>query len=268
MKKVSIAETVAVRDPNPDLSGVTVRTLVDRDTVGSSRGTLSISEFAPGGSHKLHRHPRASQISHLLSGKGEHLTVNGPVAVEAGDTVYIPQGEWHGFRNVGDTVAVLVSLYAPAASMAEAGYESHEGELDMSSAPAVLKTSLSQMQGDAALDEDAGFIGLGVFWLATRDTVGTNGFLLGASTFEPGGLHEHHRHPNGDEILFILEGGGEHLTPDDAVTLSAGEVAYISAGEYHGFRNPPGVLTKTLFGYFGPATLEEAGYEVREGSPV
>jgi quercetin dioxygenase-like cupin family protein len=88
--------------------------------------------------------------------------------------------------------------------------------------------------------------------------------LLGASTFEPGGVHQHHRHPNGDEILFIVDGGGKHLTPEEPVSLSAGEIAYIPANEYHGFANPPGVLTKTLFAYFGAGSLSEAGYEVRK----
>ena len=122
---------------------------------------------------------------------------------------------------------------------------------------------LRDLQGDATLDKDSGFIGLGVFWLITRETVGAENIVLGASTFEPGGVHQHHRHPNGDEILFIVEGGGKHLTPVGAVSLSAGEIAYIPANEYHGFDNPPGVLTKTLFGYFGPGNLAEAGYEVR-----
>lgn len=90
---------------------------------------------------------------------------------------------------------------------------------------------------------------------------------LARCTSSKPGLHEHHRHPRGDEFLYILEGGGEHLTPDGtAISLSAGEIAYIPANEYHGFKNKDGVLTRTLFGYFGPATLGEAGYEVREPS--
>jgi quercetin dioxygenase-like cupin family protein len=267
LNKISLAEIAPDKNTHPDLNGASVKQLITPASVGSKRGMMSIAEFAPGGSHKLHRHPRAGQISFLSSGSGEHLTENGSVPVKAGDTTYVPANEWHGFRNTGSKPAILVSLYSPAATLADAGYESHQGTLDLSRPASVRKISLSDLQGDAALDEDAGFIGLGVFWLATRDTLGTDSFLLGASTFEPGGLHEHHRHPNGDEILFILEGGGEHLTPDGAVPLSAGEIAYIPANEFHGFKNPEGVLTKTLFAYFGSATLAEAGYEVRTGAP-
>lgn len=266
MQKVRIADIPAVVDSHPDLSGVAVKALVNRDTVGSGRGMLAIAEFAPGASHQLHRHGESAQISYLLSGKGEHLTCNGPLQIQAGDAIYTHKNEWHGFRNTGIDKAVLVTLYSPAANLAEAGYETYSGPIDRSQPPKATKVSLAALQGDAALDENAGFFGLGVFWLATRDTVGSEDFLLGASTFEPGGLHEHHRHPRGDEFLFILEGGGEHLTPDGAVSLSAGEIAYIPANEYHGFKNKEGVLTRTLFGYFGAATLPEAGYEVRESA--
>lgn len=264
MQKVRILDVPLVPSTHPDLTGVSVRDLINRDTVATGRGMLSIAEFAPGGFHSLHRHDRSSQISYLLSGRGEHLTENGPVPVRAGDATFVPKNTWHGFRNTGTDKAVLLSIYSPASHLSEAGYESFSGKIDTSKPAHVALSSLAKLQGDAALDADAGFIGLGVFWLATRDTVGSNDFLLGASTFEPGGLHEHHRHPRGDEFLYILEGGGEHLTPDGAIPLSAGEIAYIPANEYHGFRNPEGLLTRTLFGYFGPATLEEAGYQVRE----
>ena len=263
MRKVKLSELPAVTNSHPDLKGVSVKMVIDRQTVGAHRGMMSIAEFAPGGSHKLHCHPHSGQISYLLSGRGEHLTCNGAVPLKAGDVTYAPKNAWHGFRNTGTEKAVLLSMYSPAALLSEAGYETYQGDIDLSVPVSLAKVSLAQLQGDTALDEDAGFIGLGVFWLATRDTVGTDSFLLGASTFDPDGVHEHHRHPRGDEFLFILEGGGEHLTRDEAIPLSAGEIAYIPANEYHGFRNPPGVLTRTLFGYFGPATLAEAGYEVR-----
>lgn len=264
MKKVKLADLAAVTDPHPDLQGVSVKTVIDRQTVGAHRGMISLAEFAPGGSHKLHRYTESARISYLISGRGEHLTCNGAVPMKAGDATYAPGNTWHGFRNTGADKAVLLSVYSNAATLSETGYETYRGERDSSAPIGVPKSSLSQLQGDVALDQDAGFIGLGVFWLATRDTLGTNDFLLGASTFEPDGVHEHHRHARGDEFLFILEGGGEHLTTDEAISLSAGEIAYIPANEYHAFRNPPGVLTRTLFGYFGAATLAEAGYEVRE----
>jgi quercetin dioxygenase-like cupin family protein len=261
MQKVSVPSTPTDEKTHPDISGARVQSLINSGTVGSRRGMLSIAEFEPGGEHKLHRHPNCEQATFLLRGTGLHLTDRGNVLQEVGDAIYVSKGEWHGFRNTGVEVAKLVALHG-AGSFAEAGYESFSGAPDGKGIPSVAVVRLRDLQGDASLDKQAGFIGLGVFWLITRETVGAENILLGASTFEPGGVHQHHRHPKGDEILFIIEGGGKHLTPDEAVSLSAGEIAYIPANEYHGFDNPAGVLTKTLFGYFGVGSLSEAGYEV------
>ena len=263
MQKVSVHNTPTDEKTHPDISGARVQSLINSGTVGSHRGMLSIAEFEPEGAHNLHRHPNCEQATFLLSGSGLHLTDRGDVPQEAGGAIYVSKGEWHGFRNTGTEIARLVTLHG-AGSFAEAGYESFSGRPNVMGEPPIAAVRLRDLQGDASLDKQASFIGLGVFWLITRETVGAENILLGASTFEPGGVHQHHRHPNGDEILFIIEGGGKHLTPDEAVSLSAGEIAYIPANEYHGFENPAGVLTKTLFGYFGAGSLSEAGYEVRK----
>ena len=262
MLKVSIYDAPAEQKTHPDISGARVQPLINSANTNSHRGMLAIAEFAAGGEHKLHRHPNCEQATFLLSGSGLHLTDRGDVRQESGDAIYVSKGEWHGFRNPGNGAARLVTLHG-AGSLPEAGYESFSGIADAKGKPRAAVVRLRDLQGDGSLDEDTGFIGLGVFWLITRETVGAENIVLGASTFEPGGVHQHHRHPNADEILFIIDGGGKHLTPEEAVNLSAGEIAYIPANEYHGFDNPPGVLTRTLFGYFGSGSLAEAGYEVR-----
>ncbi len=41
----------------------------------------------------------------------------------AGDAVFVPRNDYHGFRNTSDTeTAVMVWCYAGAASLEEAGY--------------------------------------------------------------------------------------------------------------------------------------------------
>lgn len=265
MLKVSQKTTPVDQNTHPDVTGAKVWQLINATTVGSIRGMLLITEFAPGGKHTLHRHANSEQASFLLSGKGEHLTEHGPVIQEAGDAIYVSRNEWHGFRNIGEQPAKLVSLFGTAGALSQAGYESYSGRLSPRPNPVIKRVRLRDLQSDTNLDENTGFIGLGVYWLITRETVGAENIVLGASTFEPGGVHEHHRHPNGDEILFILEGGGKHLTPNGEAGLGAGEIAFIPANEYHGFDNPPSVITRTIFGYFGPGSLAEAGYEVRPG---
>ena len=266
MKKNQIATAPIIDAHNENSKGLVLKELIGKSTVGSHRGLLALATFSVNGSQNLYRLANANHVAYLLSGEADYLTETGPVALGPGDTVYAPKGDWHGFRNKGSQEAVFIFMYSPVSDYGALSYEAYQGILPQASAqiPSIRRARLSEMQGDAALNEDAGFIGLGVYWLAVAETVGTTDFLLGASTFEPGGLHEHHRHPNGDEFLFILEGGGAHLTPHGSVPLGAGEIAFIPANEYHGYQNREGVLTKTLFGYFGPANLEQAGYEVRE----
>jgi quercetin dioxygenase-like cupin family protein len=143
------------------------------------------------------------QATFLLSGSGLHLTDRAEVSQETGDAIYVSKGEWHGFRNTGTEVARLVTLHG-AGSLAEAGYESFAGQPDVKRIPRVAIIRLRDLQGDVSLNQEAGFVGLGVFWLITRETVGAENILLGASTFEPSGVHQPHRHPDGDEILLLL----------------------------------------------------------------
>ncbi|HWW84367.1 MAG TPA: cupin domain-containing protein, partial [Vicinamibacterales bacterium] len=83
MKKITLSMVPYASDVHPDLTKATVKMLINEDTVGSHRGMLSIAEFEPGGQHRLHRHPNTPQITYLLSGAGEALTVNGPVPIKA-----------------------------------------------------------------------------------------------------------------------------------------------------------------------------------------
>ncbi|MFY0579771.1 cupin domain-containing protein [Cystobacter fuscus] len=80
----------------------------------------------------------------------------------------------------------------------------------------------------------------------------------------PGGSHQLHRHPHADEFFLVLQGGGEHLTKDGPVRLNPGDLAYIPAGEWHGFQTDPGVTTRTVYGYLGAGSLAQAGYELLE----
>lgn len=62
------------------------------------------STFEPGtGIHVLHRHVGADEMFFVWEGEGSHLEVGGTEhPMRPGDAVYVPRGEWHGFRNTGD----------------------------------------------------------------------------------------------------------------------------------------------------------------------
>ena len=62
------------------------------------------SSFAPGkGVHALHRHAGADEMFYVWDGQGSHLEADGTEhPMRPGDAVFVPRGEWHGFRNTGD----------------------------------------------------------------------------------------------------------------------------------------------------------------------
>lgn len=269
MKKVSIATTP--EDPTaaarPGWEGARVWWLVGKGTTGSRSGVLGITAFAPGATHPLHRHAHAEQVTHVLQGSGQHLHAGGAARQGEGEVVFIPRGEWHGFRNDTEGTTTIAALYGGVASPKDAGLDVDDGSATAGRpADPMKKVSLGASVGDPSRAEGARSTGIGVRWLVTSDTVGSTDVALGAAIFAPGSIHGLHRHPHGEQVLFILEGGGMHLAVDGEVWLDAGEVAYIPANEWHGFRSDPGVTTRALFGYFGASSLASAGYEALQAA--
>jgi quercetin dioxygenase-like cupin family protein len=125
---------------------------------------------------------------------------------------------------------------------------------------------LARRRERGTLREAGGFERMAVHWLATTGTVGSRRLALATSTFTPGGSHDLHRHPDADEFFLVLAGGGDHLTERGRVRLAQGDLAYIPAGEWHGFRTRPGVTTVALYGYLGAGSLRQAGYQIQEAA--
>jgi quercetin dioxygenase-like cupin family protein len=106
-----------------------------------------------------------------------------------------------------------------------------------------------------------GWEGLRVWWLVGREETGARGVVFNVTEFAPGKVHELHRHPNCEEVLYVLRGSGLHLTTADPVRQQAGEVVYIAQGEWHGFANDSTEPTLVLAVFGGVGSYDEAGYE-------
>jgi quercetin dioxygenase-like cupin family protein len=119
------APAVPVHAPELGLNHMISRTLTDSDVLRTTSVHIGHSTFAARGRghHPLHRHPAAGQFICLLAGRGAHAAEDGEVSLTAGDLVYIPAGEWHGFRSVGDEPAELIYGYLGVSSTAAAGLE-------------------------------------------------------------------------------------------------------------------------------------------------
>jgi quercetin dioxygenase-like cupin family protein len=119
-----VADTEAHR-PALGFFDMKARMLVDGTSEGTRSFTLGLGTFAPGtGCHALHRHSNADEFFYLWEGRGAHLTGDGLThSLKAGELVYVPRNEWHGFQNTGPTPARALFGYLGVDSRSEAGYE-------------------------------------------------------------------------------------------------------------------------------------------------
>jgi len=127
-----------------------------------------------------------------------------------------------------------------------------------------MKVTLEGTPRDPALKAEDGWIDMDVRWLVTAANVGAENSVFGLTIFPPGSKHDIHRHPNAEEIEYIVSGSGVAQVGDDDVEISAGELVFVPKNEYHGFHNTSDGETVMVWTYAPAASLEEAGYIRRE----
>ena len=103
--------------------------------------------------------------------------------------------------------------------------------------------------------------GLIVRNVVNKDDTGARRTILLSTEFPPGKVHLLHRHPNAEQIMYVLEGSCLALFEGEPVRLKEGDAVFIAQGEWHGVRNDTEEPTVTLVIYAGAGTLEDAGYE-------
>ncbi|UQA56802.1 cupin domain-containing protein [Polyangium aurulentum] len=233
--------------------------LVNGDIVPGALGMLLVQALSKGAELPVHTLPAAESVTFLLSGKGEWSAPREPWPLAPGQGVYNPSESRRAFRATDDEGAVMLVVYGGTTDPRDALPCATYGATGCG-----CRIAGAADRGDGALRAAGGFIDMGVRWLATTQTVGARALVVATSTFTPGGSHALHRHPRADEFFLVLQGGGEHLTQDGPVRLNPGDMAYIPAGEWHGFRTDPGTTTRTVYGYLGAGSLEQAGYELLE----
>lgn len=75
-----------------------------------------------------------------------------------------------------------------------------------------------------------------VRWLA-RGGAPSAELSMAVATLVPGGANEEHRHPDCEELLYVLSGEIEHTLGRECVTLHAGDLIVVPRGERHLMRN-------------------------------
>lgn len=233
-----------------------------------ARGLVAVEVLRDGVASIPHHIPTAESATLVISGKGTWIGGDNPL-LGPGEGVFNPPGSWRGMTpqsSAADESTVLLTVYGGDADHAEEP-EIHTGRPGAPGCGRRIAAPVGDCStdGGGVLGTVGGFVDMGVRWLATTDTVGSRSLVVATSTFVAGGSHGLHRHPHADEFFLVLSGTGEHLSPEGPVRLAAGDLVFIPAGEWHGFRTDPAITTRTVYGYLGAGDLAQAGYQLREG---
>ncbi len=103
--------------------------------------------------------------------------------------------------------------------------------------------------------------GLIVGNVINKDNAGARRIILLSVELPPGKVHLLHRHPDAEQIMYVLKGSCLALSEGEPVRLREGDAVFIAQGEWHGVRNDADQPALTLIIYAGAGSLEEAGYE-------
>ncbi len=122
IKVIRSPEASQDREYQPPL---TVGWAIDQTTVPGINKTMAKSIVPPGGRNQRHFHIGTDALWYILKGRLNIFFGPDPelkeTIVEAGDFVYIPHGEIHGFMNLSaEEPAELIAVYGEAGSKEEA----------------------------------------------------------------------------------------------------------------------------------------------------
>lgn len=84
--------------------------------------------------------------------------------------------------------------------------------------------------------------------------------MVGQTIYPPGSTHQHHLHPDAEEIVIVLSGRGWHRVGSEYYDIGPGDVVYIPANAAHsaGCEGSDPMVIVWVLG--GAPSLEKAGY--------
>lgn len=228
---------------------------------GGPLGSSFVLRIPSGAGYPIHRHTETETVIYIAEGNGEHTGDGGPAEVSADDTVVLPVGAWHGFRNTGAGTATLLVIFAPGPGFPEEDYEEATPEQQFGEGLPIRKLHEVPTRPDISTPEN-GFDGFTVNFEGAK---GTESVVLGFAKFPPGSTHRWHRHTKAEEAAFVLSGTGFHNCEVERLALEAGKDLWIPRAEWHTFETDPDCPEiDVVWWYMGTDTLDGSGYELRE----
>jgi quercetin dioxygenase-like cupin family protein len=99
-----------------------VQFLIDARAAGSDQLVVGRTVLPPGARHEAHAHPNCDEFLVVMSGHGEIYTNTGREPSKAGDVIFTPRGNFHGFDNTSNEDVLLIWGWSGAGSLEAAGY--------------------------------------------------------------------------------------------------------------------------------------------------
>lgn len=109
VKVIKIKDVKGIRRDPPRTSWI----LVSEKTVGAQNIAMGVNETYPGGMVPEHVHESEEEVMYFLSGRGQFITKDETIDLEAGTVIFNPPGEPHKIINTGDEVLRFIWIYSP-----------------------------------------------------------------------------------------------------------------------------------------------------------
>ena len=100
-------------------------------------------------------------------------------------------------------------------------------------------------------------------WCCRPETTGAKGLVVIEVTLAPGGGHAFHKHPQQEEVIYVIDGEVEQWLDQGKQTLRSGDSVYLPAGMVHASFNVSDRSAK-LLAILSPCLDVPNGYAVTE----
>lgn len=104
------------------------------------------------------------------------------------------------------------------------------------------------------------FAHLDVRTLISEVRLGSEKVMVGQTIYPPDSTHEHHLHPDAEEVVIVTSGHGWHRVGDEFYDIGPGDVVFIPANAAHSAGSGPDEPLVIFWILGGVPSLEKAGY--------
>ena len=218
--------------------------------------SLGYVVIPPGNATPPHRLFGSTELIQVIAGVGEIRCDNETVTAREGETVLLPEGALQSIASIGDDDLHYVTVIEPpfTAAMEILGDDPAVLNPTTDKRPIVVADPRSGIEWDLESD-------VAVFTLLNpvlmNETEIPIEYSLAYVELQPGGYLDYDGIRGSSDLLYVIEGELEVVTPDGAaVRVPAGSAAYIPADVVKKSRNAGDSVT-TLLSIIDPAWMPE-----------